>query len=115
MSRYSCAGCRSSSERRRWSSTPIYKLKGNASDEVSSPCVDAQMRREKLRRTEATPDAIAGLIHAGAAKAFVMSYVSQLVADGYAEWGMFENGDVQLRCHTGEIFLLAKATITRIA
>jgi hypothetical protein len=73
------------------------------------------MRREKLRRAAAAPDAIAGLIHADAAKALVMTYVGQLVAEGYGEWDMLENGDVQLRCHTGEIFLLAETTIVRIA
>lgn len=80
------------------------------------------MRREKLRGTEAKPDAIAGLIHADTAKAIVMTYIGQLVADGYAQWDMLENGDVQLRerdvqlrCHTGEIFLLAETMIVRIA
>jgi len=72
------------------------------------------MRREKLRGTEGAPDAIAGLIHADAAKALVMTYIGQLVADGYAEWDMLENGEVQLRCHTGETFLLAETTIVRI-
>ena len=78
------------------------------------PALDAKMRREKLRGTEATPDAIAGLIHADTAKALVMTYVGQLVADGYAEWDMLENGDVELRCHTGETFLLAETMIVRI-
>jgi hypothetical protein len=73
------------------------------------------MRREKLRGTEATPDAIAGLIHADKAKALVMTYVGQVVAEGYAEWDMLENGDVELRCHTDEIFLLAETMIVRIA
>ena len=73
------------------------------------------MRREKLRRTEAAPDAIADLIHADTAKALVMNYIGQLVADGYAEWDMLENGDVQLRCRSGEIFLLAETVIVRIA
>jgi hypothetical protein len=40
--------------------------------------------RRKLRGVEAAPDAVAGLIHADTAKALVMSYVRQLVADGYA-------------------------------
>lgn len=73
------------------------------------------MRREKLCGTEATPDAIAGPINSGTAKKLVMTYIGELVADGYAEWDMLENGDVQLRCHTGEIFLLAETTIVRIA
>jgi hypothetical protein len=73
------------------------------------------MRREKLRGTEATRDAIASLIHADVAKALVMAYVGQLVTDGYAEWDVLANEDVQLRCHTGEIFLLAETMIVRIA
>jgi hypothetical protein len=73
------------------------------------------MRREKLRRSAAAPDAIAPLIHADAAKTFVMTYIGLLVADGYAEWDMLENGDVQLRCHSGEIFLLAETMIVRVA
>ena len=72
------------------------------------------MRREKLR-TEATPDAIAGLGQADAAKALVMTYAGQLVADGRAEWDTLETGDVRLRCRTGEIFLLAETVIVRIA
>jgi len=73
------------------------------------------MRRGKLPGTEATPDAIAGLTHVDPAKALVMPSVGQLVADGYAEWDMLENGDVHLRCRTGETFLLAEAVIIRIA
>jgi hypothetical protein len=73
------------------------------------------MRREKLRGTEAMRGAIASLIHADVVKALVMAYVGQLVADGYAEWDMLANGDVQLRCHTGEIFLFAETMIVRIA
>jgi hypothetical protein len=73
------------------------------------------MRREKLRGAEATPDAIGDLIHAGRAKARVMSYVGQLVADGYAEWDVLKNGDIELRFHTGETFILAETTIIRTA
>ena len=73
------------------------------------------MRREKLHGTDAAPDAVAGLIHAGMAKALVMTYVEQLVANGYAEWDMLDNGDVELRCHSGGIFLLAETMIVRIA
>src|SRR5690349_11876882 len=72
------------------------------------PALDAKMRRGKRRGTEATLDAIAGLTHVDTAKALVMTYVGQLVADGYAEWDMLESGDVHLRCRTGETFLLAE-------
>jgi hypothetical protein len=45
----------------------------------------------------------------------VLTYFRRLVAGGYAEWHMLENGDIQLRLHTGETYRLAKTTITRIA
>lgn len=67
------------------------------------------------RRTEAMPDAIAGLGHADPAKARVMVYLGRLVADGHAEWHKCENGDIRLRFHTGETFLLAGTMIIRIA
>ena len=49
-----------------------------------------------------------GLVHADPAKALVMTYFGQLVADGYAEWDMLDNGDIELRFNTGETFLLAE-------
>ena len=61
------------------------------------------------------PDAIANLVHADPAKARVMAYFRRLVADGYAEWHMLEDGDVRLCFRTGETYLLAKTTIIRIA
>lgn len=73
------------------------------------------MRRGKLRGTEATPGAIADPIYADTAKALVMTYIGQLVARGYAEWDTLENGDVKLRCRTGETFLLTEEVIVRVA
>jgi hypothetical protein len=73
------------------------------------------MKGWKLRGVEAKPDAIGGPTQIDTAKALVMAYVGQLVAGGYAEWDMLENGDVHLRCRTGETFLLAEAVIIRIA
>ena len=57
----------------------------------------------------------AGRVHADPAKARVMACFRRLVADGYAEWQMLENGDIQLRFRSGETYLLAKTTIIRIA
>jgi hypothetical protein len=76
---------------------------------------DARTKCEKSCGTYATSDAIAGLVHADPAKALAMAYFRRLVADGYAEWHMLENGDIQLRFHAGETDLLAKTMITRIA
>jgi hypothetical protein len=73
------------------------------------------MRREKLHGTEITPDGAVDPILNGDAKALVMSHVGQLVADGYADWDVLLNGDVELRFHTGEIFILAEMMVVRIA
>jgi hypothetical protein len=76
---------------------------------------DARTECEKSCGTDATSDAIGGLVHADPAKALVMTCFRRLVADGYAEWHMLENGDIQLRLYTGEAYRLGKAMITRIA
>ena len=76
---------------------------------------DAGMNHAKSYDTDATFDGIARLVHRGSAKALAMSHFSRLVAEGYAEWRMLEDGDIRLCLLTGEIYLLAKTTITRIA
>jgi hypothetical protein len=77
--------------------------------------LDARTKREKRCRTTPTPDTIAGLVHADPAKVRVLTYIRRLVAEGYAEWHMLEDGDIWLRFRTGETYLLAKTTIARIA
>ena len=77
--------------------------------------MDEKTGRRKVGGPEAPARAVAGLIQADPAKALVMSCVSQLVADGYADWDMLENGVVRLRCRTGETFLLGETTIICIA
>jgi hypothetical protein len=76
---------------------------------------DTKTRRDRLCGTDATSDAIASLFHADPAKALVMTYVRRLVVDGYAEWNILENGDIQLSFQTGETFLLTRTMIIRIA
>jgi hypothetical protein len=44
-----------------------------------------------------------------------MMYLSQFVNDGYAEWHARDDGDLELRFVTGEIFLMADTTMTRLA
>jgi len=48
------------------------------------------------------------------AKTLVVMYFSQFVNDGYAEWHARDDGDFELRFVTGEVFLLADSTITRL-
>jgi hypothetical protein len=43
-----------------------------------------------------------------------MTYLGQLVSDGFAEWRMLEDDEVELRFMSGEVFLLAATTIRRI-
>jgi hypothetical protein len=75
---------------------------------------DARTRRAKTGRTVAAPDNIAGRFYGDPAKALVMTHIGQFVYDGYAEWTMLDNGDVELRFFSGEVFLLADATMTRV-
>jgi hypothetical protein len=44
-----------------------------------------------------------------------MSCVGALVNCGQAEWSLLDNGTVELRFLTGEIFLLGDQTVTRMA
>ena len=60
------------------------------------------------------PDSLMGRFAADPAKALVMSHIRRLVSDGYAEWSLLDDGDVELRLLSGEIFHLADTTITRI-
>ena len=76
---------------------------------------DARTRRAKTGRTAAAPDNIAGRFYGDPAKALVTTHIGQFVYDGYAEWTMLDNGDVELRFFRGEVFLLADANMTRVA
>jgi hypothetical protein len=75
---------------------------------------DARTRRAKTGRTVAAPDNIAGRFYGDPAKSLVMTHIGQFVRDGYAEWAMLDNGDVELRFFSREVFLLADATMTRV-
>ena len=48
-------------------------------------------------------------------KQFVMFALSRLFRDGCAKWRLFDNGEVELRVISGEIFRLGETTITRMA
>jgi hypothetical protein len=76
---------------------------------------DPRTRRAMTGRTAAAPDNIAGRFYGNSAKALVMTHIGRFVRDGYAKWTMLDNGDVELRFFSGEVFLLADATMTRVA
>ena len=76
---------------------------------------DGKTRRPRLGAAKAASDAIAGLVHADPAKALVMTSIGQLVADGYAEWTMLDDGDIELSFNSGETFLLGERVVIRLA
>lgn len=75
--------------------------------------LNAKTRCGKICAAAAPPDGVAARLYADPAKALVMFYLGQLVSDGYAEWSLLDNGDVELRFSKGDIFLLADTSITR--
>jgi hypothetical protein len=44
-----------------------------------------------------------------------MAAISQIVADGYAEWTMLDDGDVELSFSSGETIVLAERVVIRLA
>jgi hypothetical protein len=48
-------------------------------------------------------------------KEHVLTYVDELITDGYAERNALRNGNIEIRFRSGEIFLLAERFVRRIA
>lgn len=76
---------------------------------------DTKASRRKLPGTEEAVDKLVALAQDNPDKALVMKYIGQLVADGYAEWDMLHNGEIEVRFSSGETYLLAETTILRLA
>ena len=76
---------------------------------------DARAKRRRSCKPGAMRDAIATLVHADPDKTIVMAFIAQLVAAGFARWEMLDDGDIELRFHSGEIFILAKNAVIRMA
>jgi len=72
---------------------------------------DAKARRRKL---PGSGEALIALARDNPEKALVMKYIGQLVVDGYAEWDVLCNGEVEVRFTSGETYLLAETTILRL-
>ena len=60
--------------------------------------------KASMHSAEATP-----------AKTLVLAVIGRRVAAGHAEWKTLESGEIELHLPTGETFLLAEATIIRLA
>lgn len=82
---------------------------------VSRDAFNARKVRRRLCSAGTMGDTLAGLSRTDPAKALVMACFGHLAADGSVEWHMFDNGDIQLRFDTGEVFLLAETAIVRLA
>ena len=75
----------------------------------------ASTDQERRLRAQAMADAVAVDFALGDPdKARVLAHFRDLVSDGYAEWHTQEDGTIQLRLNTGEIYLLGRTAITRI-
>lgn len=75
----------------------------------------AKKKHGKRVRAQAEPVVPANGVEADAAKAHVMAHFRGLVGDGLAEWQTLDDGTIRLSLNTGEIYLLKKTDVTRIA
>lgn len=77
--------------------------------------VNGKIARNDACGTLANVDEVVARAGDDPSKSLVVMYLSQFVNDGYAEWHTRDDGDLELRFVTGEIFLLADTTMTRLA
>jgi hypothetical protein len=63
---------------------------------------DINGSRRRLLATEEAIDALVALAKDDPDKALVMTYIGQLVADGYAVWDMIGNGEIEVRFTSGQ-------------
>lgn len=75
----------------------------------------AKKKHGKRVRAQARPAVPVDGVEADAAKAHVMAHFRGLVGDGLAEWQTLDDGTIRLSLNTGEIYLLKKTDVTRIA
>jgi hypothetical protein len=77
--------------------------------------LEAKKRHGKRVRVQARSAALANDVEADLAKAHVMAHFRALAVDGLAEWQRLDDGTIRLSLNTGEIYLLKKTDIMRIA
>ena len=75
---------------------------------------DAKATRRKLPGTEQAVRDLVALAQDNPDKALVMRYIGQIVIDGYAEWEMLDNSEVEVRFTSGKTYLLGETTILRL-
>ena len=82
---------------------------------VSRGGFNATTLRRKRLGAEKAVESLAALGADQPDKSLVTKYIGQLVRDGYAEYDMLDNGEVEVRFTSGEIYLLGKTSILRLA
>jgi hypothetical protein len=75
---------------------------------------DAKMNRYQRPGTEEIA-AVVALAKDNPDKVLVVTYIGQLVADGFAVWEVLSNGDIEVRFTSGESYLLGENAILRLA
>jgi hypothetical protein len=75
---------------------------------------DANMNQRRLPRTKEAIDAVVALAKDNPDKALIVTYIGELVAEGFAAWEVLANGDIEVCFTSGETFLLAEDTILRV-
>lgn len=61
-----------------------------------------------------TQDWLAAFANDDPEKKLVLTYITRLVTDGYAEVTTQRNGEIEVRFASGEIYLLAESSILRL-
>lgn len=86
---------------------------------MTARALKAKKKYGKRVRAQVKPPSFVNGVQVDAAKAHVkvhvMTHFRRLVADGLAEWQTLDDGTIRLSLNTGEIYLLKKTEITRIA
>ena len=70
--------------------------------------------RRKIRDATARADQLAERHYSDTAKALVMGQVVQFVRVGLAQWNELDNGDIEVRFMSGELFHFGQTYIVRV-
>jgi hypothetical protein len=70
--------------------------------------------RRKIRDATVSANQLAERRYSDIAKALVMGQVVQFVRVGLAQWNELNNGDIEVRFVSGELFRFGKTSIVRV-
>lgn len=70
--------------------------------------------RKEIGDAMASADQLAERRYSDIAKALVMGQVAQFVRVGLAQWHELNNGDIEVRFMSGELFHFGKTSIARV-